>query len=1276
LWAADFRCLPCVGPETNGKTAILATAGIRAGHLLICIWQVRGLAAEKCAELEVVKPDSAATDLRSSSKSSQLMSRETPSHKVISLAVAPSASCVCALQACGGIIVASASSGMSSWSVCKRINVARTVGLKLCAAGGLQERFLDTEESFKDDASFIAACALHIWSDNSVGLIFPGMADMGPLSCCSEVVVLTLPELHLAATEPYRVMGAPSGVGKNQRWSFRISGFGFSGPCIVVVTQDGDQEGCTLSLLLRTQPVDKHDSIYSLPEASVGTSSRKCTRDFSLQSLASDNCALSGRARDSLQEFRALLGITDVLEFTERVLRFDPFPRWAHSNKDAMAASSLQLEHLLLRAKTQLEHALDPSGTSQPKDALLEKNDEDGWDLDFDDLGDETITSKAADKNCSSGSVDGLTEEQLQQLMQLLSRVTTQVNRLDAFRKLRDTACTINNSLSWHDLRDADQHSLESIARLMASDQCVTAIQHIFTKEPEFAASHWQRILDALPETAPACAICSILPALSGSTTATALKSTYAIEWYIHRAETIIGRTGLCTPALELLKYGIHMVINKAWPREERAQSHKTRVSPVLPTELPALPAKLLRTLPQVRKLYGAFRLCAEYNKYTEATLQDLYCRRREAFENSPNSECMVSLGTELLSLAQFCALSHGSRAQLALRRSKAGSVVEIVRDWAHCVSLEECFSNTSTKATSAKVSSPDAVPLVDAAEGACNAPVEEAITGALIGCLNASGWDPATFQMVAEVVQASSQMHPQEDRLIKTPVVLLDFILGAVYSTDQRCRAMDIFESVDAMYSVIPKPDVEFSSGSDAERWQNLQKQADEMEKHLGCVEVLHKNKIILSLSFTDLRNGCINEPMAIRSLWNLFRVLGARYRPAVFWRGFKEELNYLHCNAFSAVSVNSVFSMYARCLVEQEHFEVLSAMVEDWSKSCCASDVVRSLVVLAQELVNSSPALKHASLEKARRVLRCVPQVSGEGGALVQTENDFIKACELLYDLVKVHVNPTQKWVDDLRHINPIASLSQVTTAMSAQMAALPSASGLTRSAEPEVTTVESTARQNHADAAAGFRIDSPLQLRLQLEQPLRIITDLLQFNPSLLLDSEELHTFCRLLGLGPASACWGEVMAMCGAANLLCGDRAEAFGVTEKLLTNGHPTAWKLALALSSTESERNSDPRAKDADNASALLADAALVCPPEELAQLLEGFMQSQNSPDAALQVEAASGVGNHVGGEGGSNLRMLQARGYVYDAKQQSSLSLTAGSELGVGSTWNGQDAF
>merc|ERR1712136_308595 len=106
--------------------------------------------------------------------------------------------------------------------------------------------------------------------------------------------------------------------------------------------------------------------------------------------------------------------------------------------------------------------------------------------------------------------------------------------------------------------------------------------------------------------------------------------------------------------------------------------------------------------------------------------------------------------------------------------------------------------------------------------------------------------------------------------------------------------------------------------------------------------------------------------------------------------------------------------------------------------------------------------------------------------------------------------------------------------------------------------------------------------------------------------------LHDFCELLGLGPMSTSWAEVMSMCGAASILCGQRHQAQETTEKLLANSHTGAWRLAVALSTDGLGHCGGPL--DPNHASDLLADALKICPAGEMPQLLGCFRQGLAGP--------------------------------------------------------------
>eukprot|EP00928_Gymnodinium_smaydae_P039767 TRINITY_DN27095_c0_g1_i1.p1 TRINITY_DN27095_c0_g1~~TRINITY_DN27095_c0_g1_i1.p1 ORF type:complete len:948 (+),score=193.52 TRINITY_DN27095_c0_g1_i1:110-2953(+) len=340
----------------------------------------------------------------------------------------------------------------------------------------------------------------------------------------------------------------------------------------------------------------------------------------------------------------------------------------------------------------------------------------------------------------------------------------------------------------------------------------------------------------------------------------------------------------------------------------------------------------------------------------------------------------------------------------------------------------------------------------------------------------------------------------------------------------------------------------------------------------------------------------------------------------------------------------------MYLRCLVEQDHFDVALDIVADWAAACSVGEVVEAVVGLAQELVNSSPALQHPSLEKARRVLKCLPKAAGEQVQAIQAETDFISACELLNTLVRFRPKHASRLLGELRGgVSAIAGLSAPVTAAVGARASDPEVTMRDSSAAGAGGAANSSAGASSAVGAEGFPISSPVQLRLQLHQPLRVLTDLLEFNLPAMLETDDLHRFLALLGIGPASSCWAEVMAMCAAAQLLVGSKEEARRITEQLLTVRHPAAWKLAVALASS-----GDGQLLDVCHGSDLLADAIKVCPADELPQLLSYF--NRGDPDS---LDVTGDVAKQ------SQLHLRAPRGYVCDEFQESSFALWMRQRLG-----------
>eukprot|EP00931_Biecheleriopsis_adriatica_P064492 TRINITY_DN39266_c0_g1_i2.p1 TRINITY_DN39266_c0_g1~~TRINITY_DN39266_c0_g1_i2.p1 ORF type:complete len:1819 (+),score=380.50 TRINITY_DN39266_c0_g1_i2:19-5475(+) len=1210
--------------------AVAVAAGQQAAgsQTVIRFWEILGGKVASAFDLTLVPPGEA----------------NTLGERVRSLTLLPGCRMLCALLADGSLLLARVAAG-ADWSLCSRISPQRVAGLRLCACGQLDEDLLEGEDGAGAEVPASVAVGLHAWHDGSLSLLFPGV-PAGQQEVLAEAVTLAVEaggQFHLASGEALVALCSADGQASC------VAGYGSAGGQLFFLARRS----------LTAEQLSSQDGSGTLArEHLVCTLERRSLRRTA--PMQRGTTASSG----ALARYRELLSLAgDAEAFAEAVLAFDPF----ESLEGSKALGCEQLRRLLTKAGAVLDEAGAPNLSSERGTPITEgglaveagdgwgddlnlelAGAADGWgeDLDLGSLASESLPVEAM----TTHEKHNEKWEEPDVLQRLRRRVVCQLSRLAVFQELLNKGgqdVLDQCHISWAEFREIGETALCSLARRLASKQCVTALEALFSQSPELC-SHWERILNALPETVEVSEVAGLLPAAARSSRARTVlrRSDGGIAWYIERVRCIVDRTGICRLALELLSFAIHSAVGSAIPPPISSEAMP------IAADLPEVPPNILKELPLLPQLYGMFRLCAEYHLYCIATYEEQLESGWPSDETPPPQS--------FIPLADFCELAPGERARLALRHSGPGAVVKDAQAWELATCLEHCSLGSARRAASHGL-----VSACELASDVVAQPMDEALMQALLGRLSSTGWDPASFQVLSEVVQASKPSLPRESRLLRSPVRLVEFILSSVYSEDQRCHAVDIFTSVDAMYSCIPERDVEIFDASE-EHWNELQRQADELSDHLSCVQILVEKKIKLSISFADLRQGCQNESVAVHLLWNLFRVLGARYRPAEFWRGFEEKLFYLHKHAFAAVSVNLVYDMYVRCLVEQEHLVVVTAVVESWTKNCGGDmDVVASfLVSLSKELVNSSPALRHPSLEKARRVLKCINSHE------TVRELDFIKACELLHDLVRRKPKHALQWVQsavqDLRSGSTFAHLSQEMrgmnlSAIKQQVSQVTSGATMSSLATSLVSDGHAPTSK-HADAEAsgraaaaeGFCIDTPVQLRLRLHQPIRIVTNLLEFNPPILLESEDLHRFCSLIGLLPTSGSWAEVMALCGAANLLCGDRAEALSITEKLLVNAHPGSWKLALALAADMESVMPGTPTLGLDCGSGLLADAAKVCPDGELPRLLSFFRYgppNSGKPSLPLDKELHERVNPEV-------------RGYALDTRCLSSLSAEAKKQL------------
>ena len=266
--------------------------------------------------------------------------------------------------------------------------------------------------------------------------------------------------------------------------------------------------------------------------------------------------------------YRSLLELSNgkAEDFVVAVLDFDPFPHLALCGDKGTALGCAMLDRLLKRA-------LEISGGGEP-----EADEADGWgelDLDLDGAAKETGPN--------------------------VSRLRCQLRRLQVLRSL--------DGIRWTEFRDMEEEALCTLACKLAARQCIPALETLCQQEGPIIASHWQKILSALPETAEIATIKQLLPVDEGSQAQALLRVPDATNWFVERAFTIVERTGLCRLALELLEYRIHSEQGIPLP-EEGSLPLAAGLPPMTSAQTP---------------LYETFRLCGEYQLYLEASHQDLF---------------------------------------------------------------------------------------------------------------------------------------------------------------------------------------------------------------------------------------------------------------------------------------------------------------------------------------------------------------------------------------------------------------------------------------------------------------------------------------------------------------------------------------------------------------------------------------------------------------------------------------------------------------------------
>mmetsp|Transcript_39529 Transcript_39529/g.84383 ORF Transcript_39529/g.84383 Transcript_39529/m.84383 type:complete len:1023 (+) Transcript_39529:690-3758(+) len=684
---------------------------------------------------------------------------------------------------------------------------------------------------------------------------------------------------------------------------------------------------------------------------------------------------------------------------------------------------------------------------------------------------------------------------------------------------------------------------------------------------PRLCEGHWRRLLEALPIWVTASAISFMLPVppLGKATSVVVAKD--AVSWYIKYVLCFL-ELGLFMQALEFLLHGIYACIGERWPRVKRSGKMEWLLSVKI---LPKCPETLLPGVPlfEVRKLFGLYRLIVDYWMASQAIRDDC-------------------LNVQVMTFKEFCGLKPAERAYYFLLQTPIDQVKTRLREWAAATSLEHCCLGSQKElqqqqqqqqqqheekhtalSTDSKGTSDSDDFVAQHLSQACDLKSEDLLMEALVHLVGRRNQDPKHFALVAEAVEASVPTLPLPERLIISPCVLLKFILDAVYNSDIRYSATDIFRSVDKMYQCIPQPDALVSlDPAEAQHWQALHREADHLEKHLSCTEVFLTRNIRTSMRFADMRASQTNQVLSSFFTSNILSNLAGRYVNAGTWREQLGELFYIHSHALTAEPLGDFVGRLVRILTDLGHYELIPQATEALVDATSQQLVADFLLQLAKEKVNNAlPKKGDESLIAAQKILRHVPD-----GASKQREQKFIAALELVGELL---------WVQGPHH-GPIATLREKISF---------------KASDP---------------ADRGFLSTFDIR-QLAESNPIALVATLIGFNPEAV-HCEDFNRLCDNLGLHDArSPCWPKVATQSAMGCTLTGfnDKAQSLLVPHLDMSVKHEEARMLAVSLgkvaASTLSGGSSDKAYSDC---SKLVVSPMRASPAGHLPVLLHTFSEA------------------------------------------------------------------
>lgn len=584
----------------------------------------------------------------------------------------------------------------------------------------------------------------------------------------------------------------------------------------------------------------------------------------------------------------------------------------------------------------------------------------------------------------------------------------------------------------------------------------------------------------------------------------------------------------------------------------------------------------------------GGCRLVAEYEMYLDLVGVEAVGTQLARLEQRPAEHLLARTGG-FVSFEDFCALGPGGRAKLVLKHSTCweedlGRWIKELPDGG--LLLNEPDIEEELTYWLGKLDEDDGVDADEAgqdeageflarfAEDALKTSAEDSAVQGLLGLLDDSTYDPSIYERFAKVVQKSAPGLPPSQKLIASQTRMLQFVMDSIYRRTFKCSALDIWTSANEMVQSLPKEVEGGGAPEDAQRLMDLQRQAQQLESHLGCVSMLQTHAIRIPMTFWELRQ-CQDKPsFALSLITSIFRGFTRDYHPAVWWRNMQEPLLKFSSAAFPCLSLDVVYDFIARAIAQHKHWDVLRDIAEDWTKATAAGPA-QNLYQLAREMIDACPSLKHEDLDDASKVLGYIPEgAHGELPRLVQAERNLVKACHKLYQ-------------------------------------ALMGSWGANTSGGGSLVSIESV-------------IGNPGQVRSMMKTPETFVKTLLHFNPNL---CEEIVDLLSILGFTPACDDWAAVMEMVAAAKLLCEEdvlqnRQRAEEILDQLLANKHAGAWKIAVPLT----PGRQSGQMFSVDHGSAVMADSLKVANMTDLPTLLDHFEGTYAGRSGKFELSAVIGL--------------------------------------------------